>query len=191
MESIYRWIDPSLNLQPSQVFNGVLQRSAKDSGVDLDDRWTKQSPIHTQGGTWSKRIGCQNLFCPGMPQCLNLESGLVSFLEEALTRWVLWWPWQWSFWCWWPWWCWPCWWWSWWSCCFIFLCHLGINIDIQIIRETIWLVNELMTIPLPMPRLQCASMEVRIHWQLLFTSSLVTACRWHISNPLGLLATNF
>ena len=41
--------------------------------------------------------------------------------------------------------------------------HLGINIDIQIIRETIWLVNELMTIPLPMPRLQCASMEVRIH----------------------------
>ena len=41
--------------------------------------------------------------------------------------------------------------------------HLGINIDIQIIRETIWLGNELMMIPLPMTRLQCASMEVRIH----------------------------
>ena len=41
--------------------------------------------------------------------------------------------------------------------------HLGINIDIQIIRETIWLGNELMMIPLPMTRLQCASMEVQIH----------------------------
>ena len=34
-----------------QVFNGVIQRSAKDSGVDLDDRWhkTEQKQCKTRG----------------------------------------------------------------------------------------------------------------------------------------------
>ena len=65
MESIYRWIDPSINLHPSlaRFSTECYKEVPKTRGlISMTGEQNNLQFIPTQGGTWSKRIGCQNLF---------------------------------------------------------------------------------------------------------------------------------